>query len=166
MRKSTGLKRLSANRSWQSNFEAQNRPLSFLPHQLHYTFSASLQYNITHPIGISSLIKSIHPHSHNGRRRSRSQARRVNLTLSPAISIPLLTPTNSFSSFLGPWGNLGSQPQKGIIHYGIAQNRLKPLGGVMHAAFFNTWRRARAQVLYVVPPFALAYAAMSWAIER
>ncbi|MCJ1329194.1 hypothetical protein MMC10_005872 [Thelotrema lepadinum] len=68
--------------------------------------------------------------------------------------------------FLGPWGNLGSQPQKGIIHYGVSQNRLKPLGGALHAAFFNTWRRSRAQVLYVVPPFALAYAAMSWAIER
>lgn len=56
--------------------------------------------------------------------------------------------------------------QKGIISYGIAPNRQRVLAGAAHAAVFNTWRRFRAQVLYVVPPFVAAYYAMEWAIKR
>ncbi|RDL40297.1 uncharacterized protein BP5553_00276 [Venustampulla echinocandica] len=60
----------------------------------------------------------------------------------------------------------GSPPQKGIITYGLSANRQRPLAGALHAAIFNTWRRFSAQVFYVVPPFVVAYAAMSWAVER
>lgn len=61
---------------------------------------------------------------------------------------------------------LGSQTQKGIITYAISANRQRPLAGTAHAAVFNSWRRFRAQALYVLPPLAIAYLTMSWAIEK
>ncbi|KAL9075958.1 MAG: hypothetical protein Q9161_001352 [Pseudevernia consocians] len=68
--------------------------------------------------------------------------------------------------YLGTWGNLGSQKQKGITTYSISANRQRPLAGTLNAAVFNTWRRCRAQALYVIPPFAVAYLAMNWAVEK
>lgn len=56
-------------------------------------------------------------------------------------------------------------PQR-ITTYYLSPNRQRPLAGTFHAAFFNTFRRFRHQVLYVVPPFIAAYAAMNWANER
>jgi ubiquinol-cytochrome c reductase subunit 8 len=32
--------------------------------------------------------------------------------------------------------------------------------------FWNVMRRSRNQVLYFIPPLAIAYGAMQWAIER
>ncbi|KAI4095027.1 MAG: hypothetical protein LQ344_001874 [Seirophora lacunosa] len=69
-------------------------------------------------------------------------------------------------SYLGPWGNFGSQTQKGIITYAISSNRQKPFAGATRTAVFNTFRRSKAQFLYVVPPFAGAYLLMNWAIEK
>ncbi|CAK4032464.1 Cytochrome b-c1 complex subunit 8 [Lecanosticta acicola] len=69
-------------------------------------------------------------------------------------------------SYLGGWGALGSMPQKGIIHYGISQNRQNPLAGTASAAVFNTFRRTRNQILYWGIPLLVAYQAMEWAIER
>ncbi|PQE21022.1 ubiquinol-cytochrome C reductase complex subunit protein [Rutstroemia sp. NJR-2017a WRK4] len=60
----------------------------------------------------------------------------------------------------------GSPPQKGIASYAISGNRQRPLAGVLNAAIFNTWRRFRHQILYVAPPFVVAYLTMEWAIER
>ena len=57
-------------------------------------------------------------------------------------------------------------PQKGIVTYGVAPNRQKPLAGAMHDAIFNTWRRFSSQVLYFAPPMIAGYYLMSWAIER
>ena len=57
-------------------------------------------------------------------------------------------------------------PQKGVASYTISANRQRPFAGALHAAVFNTFRRARGQVLYVVPPFLAAYALMNWAVER
>ncbi|KAL9056800.1 MAG: hypothetical protein Q9206_002595, partial [Seirophora lacunosa] len=68
--------------------------------------------------------------------------------------------------YLGPWGNFGSQTQKGIITYAISSNRQKPFAGATRTAVFNTFRRSKAQFLYVVPPFAGAYLLMNWAIEK
>lgn len=68
--------------------------------------------------------------------------------------------------FMGPWGNFGSQTQKGIITYALSSNRQKPLAGAARNAVFNTYRRCKAQFLYVVPPFAAAYLLMNWAIEK
>ncbi|KAL8796642.1 MAG: hypothetical protein Q9195_001032 [Heterodermia aff. obscurata] len=68
--------------------------------------------------------------------------------------------------YIGGWGNLGSQTQKGITTYAISANRQRPLAGAVNAAIFNTWRRFSAQALYVIPPFAFAYLAMSWAVKK
>lgn len=50
--------------------------------------------------------------------------------------------------------------------YGLSSNRQRPFAGFFTKGVWNTVRRARNQVLYVVPPFILAYSAMQWAIER
>ncbi|EME48823.1 hypothetical protein DOTSEDRAFT_122363 [Dothistroma septosporum NZE10] len=68
--------------------------------------------------------------------------------------------------YLGPWGALGSMPQKGIVHYGLAQNRQNPLAGTASAAIFNTFRRTRGQILYWAVPLLVGYQTMQWAIER
>lgn len=69
-------------------------------------------------------------------------------------------------SYLGPWGALGSMPQKGIVHYGISNNRTNPLAGTLRAAIFNTFRRTRGQILYWSVPIIIAYECMQWATER
>ncbi|MCJ1428927.1 ubiquinol--cytochrome-c reductase subunit 8 [Sticta canariensis] len=91
--------------------------------------------------------------------------------------------------YLGNWGNFGtstlgldpsrnkslkallrhgicSPTQKGIVSYAISANRQRPLAGAAYAAVFNTWRRFRAQALYFIPPFTIAYLAMDWAIKK
>ncbi|KAI4201454.1 MAG: hypothetical protein LQ350_003213 [Teloschistes chrysophthalmus] len=68
--------------------------------------------------------------------------------------------------FLGPWGNLGSQTQKGIVTYSLSANRQRPFAGATSAAIFNTYRRSRAQFLYVVPPLVLGYMLIDWANEK
>ncbi|KAF2239073.1 hypothetical protein EV356DRAFT_502010 [Viridothelium virens] len=68
--------------------------------------------------------------------------------------------------YLGGWGNLGSQPQKGVVSYGLSQNRQRPFAGAGHAAIFNTWRRFCGQVLFIAPPLLIAYAVMDWAVDR
>ncbi|KAF2112944.1 cytochrome b-c1 complex subunit 8 [Lophiotrema nucula] len=68
--------------------------------------------------------------------------------------------------YMGWWGSLGSPPQKGVTTYVMSANRQNPLAGTLNAAIFNTFRRTRNQMLYVAPPFLIAYFAMNWAIER
>jgi hypothetical protein len=70
--------------------------------------------------------------------------------------------TDSINRHIGT----AAQAQKGIVTYGLAPNRQNPFAGAAHAAIFNTWRRASAQILYVVPPFVAAYYIMNWAVER
>ena len=60
----------------------------------------------------------------------------------------------------------GSPPQKGIVTYGLAQNRQRALAGTAHSAVFNTARRTRAQILYWAIPILIGYETMQWAIER
>lgn len=57
-------------------------------------------------------------------------------------------------------------PQRGIIYYGLAQNRSNPTAGMLNAAVFNTFRRTRNQILYWSIPALIGYEAMQWAIER
>ena len=87
---------------------------------------------------------------------SRSFPIRCALFLRP--SLPVLGLTSSSTT--------GSMTQKGVTSYSISPNRQRPLAGTLNAAVFNTWRRFRGQALYVIPPFAIAYFAMGWAIER
>jgi hypothetical protein len=70
------------------------------------------------------------------------------------------------SSILTRIPNAGSLPQKGIVYYGLAQNRQNPLAGTLNAAIFNTFRRTRGQILYWGVPLLIAYEAMQWAIEK
>ena len=56
--------------------------------------------------------------------------------------------------------------QKGIITFVLGANRQRPLAGVLHNAFFNTGRRCRGQMLYVVPPFLGAYLLLDWAEKK
>lgn len=60
----------------------------------------------------------------------------------------------------------GSPTQKGVTSYALSNNRQRPLAGCWNAAIFNTFRRFRAQVFIVAPPFILAYVLMNWAIEK
>lgn len=48
----------------------------------------------------------------------------------------------------------------------MSANRQRPFVGFFTTRTWNTVRRARNQVLYVVPPFVVAYSLMEWAIER
>jgi len=68
--------------------------------------------------------------------------------------------------YMGWWGSLGSLPQKGITSYALAPNRQKPLAGTAHAAVFNSFRRFRQSVLYVIPPFIAGYMLMDWSTKR
>ncbi|KAH6697013.1 cytochrome b-c1 complex subunit 8, partial [Plectosphaerella plurivora] len=70
------------------------------------------------------------------------------------------------NSFLGDWGSIGGQKQRGIITYGLSANRQNPFAHAAHDAVFNTFRRFRSQVLYIVPPMVIGYYAMDWAIHR
>ncbi|KAI4142290.1 MAG: hypothetical protein L6R39_005001 [Caloplaca ligustica] len=75
-------------------------------------------------------------------------------------------PDPKHGKYMGPWGNFGSPTQRGIITYALSANRQKPFAGAMHSAIFNTYRRCKAQFLFVVPPFAGAYMLMNWAVEK
>ncbi|KAF8417829.1 cytochrome b-c1 complex subunit 8 [Tirmania nivea] len=68
--------------------------------------------------------------------------------------------------YMGWWGSFGSLPQKGVTTYALSPNRQKPLAGTAHAAVFNSFRRFRQSVLYVVPPFIAGYMLMDWATKR
>ncbi|KAF4554902.1 Cytochrome b-c1 complex subunit 8-like protein [Elsinoe fawcettii] len=68
--------------------------------------------------------------------------------------------------YVGNWGDLGSQTQRGIVSYGLSQNRQRPLAGTFHSAIFNTFRRSRAQILYWSLPLLIGYETMQWATER
>ncbi|KAG8526774.1 uncharacterized protein KY384_008203 [Bacidia gigantensis] len=81
-------------------------------------------------------------------------------------SLQALLTSPALLTYIGGWGNLGSQPQKGVTTYALSANRQRPLAGTLNAAVFNTWRRFKAQALYVIPPLVIAYSAMNWAIEK
>ncbi len=70
---------------------------------------------------------------------------------------------------IGGWGNPyegGGQKGRGIIQYAMSANRQRPFVGFFTKGVWNTVRRAKNQILYVVPPFIVAYSVMHWAIER
>ncbi|TLS31036.1 hypothetical protein PpBr36_02830 [Pyricularia pennisetigena] len=77
-------------------------------------------------------------------------------------------PIGKYNKYLGGWGAFGTpqQKQKGIVTYNVTPNRQRPFAGAGHAAVFNTWRRFKGQVLYIVPPFVAAYYIMDWATHE
>jgi ubiquinol-cytochrome c reductase subunit 8 len=60
----------------------------------------------------------------------------------------------------------GSQPQKGIITYGLSSNRQNAFAGAAHDAVFNTARRTSQQIFYWAPALLTAYYVLNWATER
>lgn len=92
------------------------------------------------------------------------------------LGVPLVSTDHDREIATGEYGdyeqhpnqnpNAGSLPQKGIVHYGLAQNRQNPLAGTLNAAIFNTFRRTRGQILYWGVPLLIAYETMQWAIEK
>ena len=48
----------------------------------------------------------------------------------------------------------------------MSPNRQNPMAGVVTKGWWNMMRRTRNQILYIVPPFVVAYYTMHWAIER
>ncbi|ODV94573.1 hypothetical protein PACTADRAFT_50451 [Pachysolen tannophilus NRRL Y-2460] len=56
------------------------------------------------------------------------------------------------NAYMGWWGSMGSPPQKGITTYAVSPFAQDPLRGSLEKAVFNTWRRTRSQVLYIVIP--------------
>lgn len=59
---------------------------------------------------------------------------------------------------------MGSPAQKGITSYAVSPYAQKPLTGIYHSALFNTFRRVKSQVLFVVIPGALYW--MWWSNSR
>ncbi|OAP65498.1 hypothetical protein AYL99_01470 [Fonsecaea erecta] len=64
------------------------------------------------------------------------------------------------------WGHKALPVQRGVVTYAVSPNRLNPLANGVHNAVFNTYRRAKNQVLYWVPPLVAAYLLMDWANRR
>ncbi|KAH7400395.1 ubiquinol-cytochrome c reductase complex ubiquinone-binding protein [Cadophora sp. MPI-SDFR-AT-0126] len=64
------------------------------------------------------------------------------------------------------YGHRKLPKQKGIITFILGANRQRPLAGVLHNAIFNTTRRCRGQMLYVVPPLLGAYLLLDWAEKK
>jgi hypothetical protein len=61
---------------------------------------------------------------------------------------------------------LVARAEKGVATYTLSPNRQRLFPNFWHTAIFNTFRRFRHQVLYVAPPFIVAYSLMDWAVER
>lgn len=53
---------------------------------------------------------------------------------------------------------MGSPAQKGITMYSVSPYAQKPLTGIFHNAVFNTFRRVKAQALYVIIPASIYWA--------
>lgn len=49
---------------------------------------------------------------------------------------------------------MGGPVQKGITSYSVSPYAQKPLTGIYHNAVFNTFRRVKSQVLFLVLPAA------------
>ncbi|CAN6672032.1 cytochrome b-c1 complex subunit 8, mitochondrial [Trichomonascus vanleenenianus] len=60
-------------------------------------------------------------------------------------------------TYMGWWGNLGGPTQKYVYRYAVSSQAQKPFKGALHAAFFNTFRRVRAQAIFVLLPVACYY---------
>jgi ubiquinol-cytochrome c reductase subunit 8 len=70
---------------------------------------------------------------------------------------------------IGSWGNPyegGGRPGKGVVTYALSPNRQRPMATFIGKGFWNVVRRSRNQVLYFIPPLAIAYGTMQWAIEK
>jgi ubiquinol-cytochrome c reductase subunit 8 len=124
------------------------------------------------PLFLFSLLQS-----NQSERQDGSRARNPRLKNQVQVRPHLPSPSPSVSSCLilqhswhiGDWGNpyaAGGRGGKGTVTYSLSSNRLNPMAGCLKKGIPNIVRRAKSQVLYVVPPFVVAYYTMQWAIER
>lgn len=70
------------------------------------------------------------------------------------------------SAYMGWWGNIGSPKQKGITTYAVSPFAQNPLAHVWEKAIFNTFRRAKSQVLYMIIPFTIGYYVLDSYVSR
>lgn len=85
------------------------------------------------------------------------------LSLITLINAPFLLSTREP---VYSWGHKRLPKQSGITTYTLSPNQSRPMAHAFHRAIFNTFRRCKAQFLYVVPPFVVAYFLMQWANEK
>ncbi|KZV79003.1 ubiquinol-cytochrome c reductase subunit 8 [Exidia glandulosa HHB12029] len=64
--------------------------------------------------------------------------------------------------YMGWWGHLGSQGQKGIVTYSISPFRQRPFAGALNGYIFNGYKRIMKHVPYWIVPVAIAYGVMEW----
>ncbi|CDK25573.1 unnamed protein product [Kuraishia capsulata CBS 1993] len=60
-------------------------------------------------------------------------------------------------AYMGWWGSMGSTKQKGITTYSVSPYAQSPLKGALKSAVFNTYRRSKAQILYIVIPGVIVW---------
>lgn len=60
-------------------------------------------------------------------------------------------------TYMGWWGNMGSPAQKYITTYSVSPYATNPLAGTAHNAIFNTFRRTKNQILFVVIPAVIVW---------
>ncbi|VVT56626.1 uncharacterized protein SAPINGB_P005184 [Magnusiomyces paraingens] len=60
-------------------------------------------------------------------------------------------------SYMGWWGSIGSPPQKGIARYAVSAGSQKLFHHAFHNAIFNTFRRVKNQIFFVVFPVSIYY---------
>lgn len=59
---------------------------------------------------------------------------------------------------------MGGTPQKNVGIYTVSPYATRPLKGALYNSVFNTFRRTKNQVLYVVIPFTIVWSI--WARAR
>lgn len=60
-------------------------------------------------------------------------------------------------TYMGWWGNIGSPKQKYITSYTVSPYQTKPFKGALYNAVFNTFRRTKNQVLFIVIPAVIVW---------
>ncbi|ESX02962.1 putative membrane protein [Ogataea parapolymorpha DL-1] len=66
-------------------------------------------------------------------------------------------------AYMGWWGHIGSPKQKYIAQYTVSPYAQSPLKGSLENAFFNTFRRTKAQFLYITVPALIVWEVWAWA---
>ncbi|CCK69353.1 ubiquinol--cytochrome-c reductase subunit 8 KNAG_0C02420 [Huiozyma naganishii CBS 8797] len=64
----------------------------------------------------------------------------------------------SANTYMGWWGHMGGPKQKGVTSYSVSPYAQKPLAHSFENAFFNSFRRFKSQVLFVLIPAGIYYA--------
>lgn len=55
-------------------------------------------------------------------------------------------------TYMGWWGHIGSPTQKNVAMYSVSPYATRPLKGNLYNSVFNTFRRTKNQIAYIVLP--------------